>query len=368
KGFCPSFVTITDGEPAWEDQERPAFSADGLPLPETPSLAQPYNVLFTGASGTGVTTVAAVLAMAAHVDGHAASSLDMTGLAQKGGPVLSHIRFARRPHLDQAAKVASGDCDLYLACDPLVGVDPVNIRVADPDLTVAVVSTSEIPTGAMVIDTAVGFPARSSIVDRVTEQVARAVFVDPAATATALFGDEQFANMLMVGVAYQTGALPISADAIESAIGVNGVAVDANVQAFRRGRQLVADPGAVTAAVDAVRPAAPVDEPSPFALDLVARFGDVDDELRNALLLRIDDLVGYQSERYARRFVDDIRQVFTAERPYASTALTAAAARGLHKLMAYKDEYEVARLSADDAFAREVADTFGADARVDVRL
>ncbi|MBE7161369.1 MAG: 2-oxoacid:acceptor oxidoreductase family protein [Williamsia herbipolensis] len=229
-------------------------------------------------------------------------------------------------------------------------------------------STSEIPTGAMVIDTAVGFPARSSIVDRVTEHVARAVFVDPAATATALFGDEQFANMLMVGVAYQTGALPISAAAIERAIGVNGVAVDANVQAFRRGRQLVADPEAVTAAVDALRPAAPVTEPSSFARDLVARFDGVDDGLRSALLTRVDDLVGYQSQRYARRFVDDVHALFVAERRLESTAVTDAATRGLYKLMAYKDEYEVARLSADDEFAREVAATFGDDARVAVRL
>ncbi|MBE7195484.1 MAG: 2-oxoacid:acceptor oxidoreductase family protein, partial [Gordonia polyisoprenivorans] len=242
------------------------------------------------------------------------------------------------------------------------------LRVADPELTVAVVSTSEIPTGAMVIDTAVGFPARSSIVDRVTEHVGRAVFVDPAATATALFGDEQFANMLMVGVAYQTGALPISAAAIERAIGVNGVAVEANVQAFRRGRQLVADPEAVTAAVDALRPPAPLSEPSVFAREQIARFGDLDEDLRSALLTRVDDLVGYQSERYARRYVDDVHGLFVAEQRLGSVAVTGAAVRGLHKLMAYKDEYEVARLSADDAFAREVADTFGDDARVAVRL
>jgi indolepyruvate ferredoxin oxidoreductase len=174
--------------------------------------------------------------------------------------------------------------------------------------------------------------------------------------------------MLMAGVAYQTGALPISAAAIERAIGVNGVAVEANVQAFRRGRQLVADPDAVTAAVDAMRTPAPVSEPSAFARQQTARFTGVGQDLLPALTIRIDDLVGYQSKRYALRFVDDVHALFVVEQRLGSTAATDAAARGLHKLMAYKDEYEVARLSADDAFAREVADTFGDDARVAVRL
>ena len=370
EGDCPSFVTVTPG--AGVRRQRVAdIGADVVPEP--PAVASRlsehgFRMRTTGIGGTGVVTVSQVLATAASLDGLHPRTVDMTGLAQKGGAVVGDLKLATRPHLDQAAKVASADCDLYLACDPLVGVDPVNIKVADPGLTVAVVSTSEIPTGAMVIDTAVGFPARSSIVDRVTEHVARAIFVDPAATATALFGDEQFANMLMVGVAYQTGALPISAAAIERAIGVNGVAVDANVQAFRRGRQLVADPDAVTAAVDALRPAPPVTEPSSTARDLVARFDGVDDDVRTALLVRVDDLIGYQSERYARRFVDDVHALFVAERRLGFTVVTDAAARGLYKLMAYKDEYEVARLTADDAFAREVADTFGDDARVAVRL
>ncbi|GAA1898167.1 indolepyruvate ferredoxin oxidoreductase family protein [Williamsia serinedens] len=369
-GDCPSFVTVTPGSGV--SRRRVAdIGVDVLPVAPAASSRlseHGFRMRTTGIGGTGVVTVSQVLATAASLDGLHARTVDMTGLAQKGGAVVGDLKLATRPHVDQAAKVATGDCDLYLACDPLVGVDPVNLRVADPELTVAVVSTSEIPTGAMVIDTAVGFPARSSIVDRVTEHVARAIFVDAAATATALFGDEQFANMLMVGVAYQTGALPISAAAIERAIGVNGVAVDANVQAFRRGRQLAADPEAVTAAVDALRPPAPLSEPSVFAREQIARFGDLDEDLRSALLTRVDDLVGYQSERYARRYVDDVHGLFVAEQRLGSVAVTGAAVRGLHKLMAYKDEYEVARLSADDEFAREVAATFGDDARVAVRL
>ena len=141
----------------------------------------------------------------------------MTGLAQKGGAVVSDIKVAPHP-LEQAAKVASEDCDLYLVCDPLVGTDPVNLKVTAPDRTVAVVSTTRIPTGAMVIDTSVGFPADSAVHSAVDSRVARTVYLDSGAVSTALFGDEQYANMLMVGAAYQAGALAISAESIERAI------------------------------------------------------------------------------------------------------------------------------------------------------
>ncbi|HBF90857.1 MAG TPA: indolepyruvate ferredoxin oxidoreductase family protein, partial [Hyphomonas atlantica] len=130
RGFCPSFVTIQDGEPAWQDQPRPEFDDAGLPLPETPGLSEPWNVLFTGVGGTGVTTVAAVLAMAAHVDGNAASSLDMTGLAQKGGPVLSHIRFAKEPEMISTGKVPPASADLIIACDLVVAAGGGGPRAA----------------------------------------------------------------------------------------------------------------------------------------------------------------------------------------------------------------------------------------------
>ncbi|MDF0531462.1 indolepyruvate ferredoxin oxidoreductase family protein [Tsukamurella sp. 8F] len=367
KGDCPSFVTVTPGA-GRVVRSVPAIAADDVAAPDAVRRTKDgFAIRVTGIGGTGVVTVSQVLATAAVLDGNVARTVDMTGLAQKGGAVVSDIKVSREP-VEQAAKVASGDCDVYLSCDGLVGVDPMNLKVASPERTTSVVSTTKIPTGAMVIDTSVGYPETARIHDAIDRASLRSVYLDPGALVQSLFGDEQFANMLMVGAAYQTGALPISAGSIESAIELNGVAVDKNLQAFRRGRQAVADPAAVTVAIDALHSIPVAAPPSAFATGLAGRLAGASEELAVLVARRVDELVAYQSEAYARRYAEDVARVFAAERRWDSEELTAGVAQYLHKLMAYKDEYEVARLTQDAAFARQVADEFGADAKKAIRL
>ena len=370
KGDCPSFVTVTPGTTDRTQNATAAeLAADSLPRPTvTRALTGPgtdvATLRITGIGGTGVVTISQILATAATLDGHAARTVDMTGLAQKGGAVVSDVKISNRP-IELAAKVASGTCDLYLACDSLVAADAVNLKVTAPDRTTAVVSTTRIPTGSMVVDTSVGFPSDAQIHDVIDSRVARTVYLDPGALSTELFGHEQYANMLAVGAAYQAGALPISAESVERAIGLNGVAVAANTQAFRRGRQVVADPDAVRAEIARLHPVVTAPEPSEWAQSQVAALGSIDDELAHTIAVRVDDLVGYADERYAREYLDAVARV---HRSSAGNELTDAVARNLYKLMAYKDEYEVARLTADPTFAAQVADQYGADAKVAVRL
>ncbi|MFW0791352.1 indolepyruvate ferredoxin oxidoreductase family protein [Gordonia sp. CPCC 205333] len=360
KGDCPAFVTVTPGSD--RARERVPALANSLPEPDrSPIATGNFTIRVTGIGGTGVVTVSQVLATAAVLDGNCARTVDMTGLAQKGGAVVSDLKVSAEP-TEQAAKVASDDCDVYLACDQLVGADPVNLKVASASKTVAVVSTATVPTGSMVVDTQVGFPAAAQVYSSIDARVARAVYLNAAALSEELFDDEQYANMMMVGAAYQTGALLISAESIERAIELNGVAVEANIQAFRRGRQAVADPDGVAAAADSVRVSVAEYAPSDAARRATAEF---DGELASTVTRRYDELIAYQNEEYARRYLFDVTRV---HRSGLGEQFTIAVARNLFKLMAYKDEYEVARLTGDTAFAAEVADTFGADAKVAVRL
>ncbi|MFW0795684.1 indolepyruvate ferredoxin oxidoreductase family protein [Gordonia sp. CPCC 205515] len=366
KGDCPSFVTVTPGTKR-AAAKAPAIADAVLPAPTLPTLRDTFSMRVTGIGGTGVVTVSQVLATAAVLDGHAARTVDMTGLAQKGGAVVSDVKVSP-DGIEQAAKVASDDCDLYLVCDPLVGTDPVNLKVAAADKTIAVVSTTEIPTGLMVIDTSVGFPAAAQVHAAIDAKVSRAVYLDPGELSTSLFGDEQFANMMMVGAAYQAGALAITAESIEQAIDLNGVAVEANTQAFRRGRQVVADADAITQTIHELHGStAEVTElqPSAHALAAVAVLGQLDDDLTRSIAIRYDELIAYQDERYAREYLDVVARVHRADH---GDSLTDAVARNLYKLMAYKDEYEVARLTADPAFAAQIAEQYGDDAKVAIRL
>ncbi|HEY9315303.1 indolepyruvate ferredoxin oxidoreductase family protein [Williamsia sp.] len=365
KGDCPSFVTVIPS-----DKERVRHTVadiDNAVLPEpfsSKSIDDGFTLRVTGIGGTGVVTVSQVIATAAVLDGHVARTVDMTGLAQKGGAVVSDVKVSAGV-VEQAAKVATGDCDMYLSCDGLVGVDPANLKVASPDKTTAVVSTTKIPTGAMVIDTSVSYPDNTAIADSINHSVARAIYLDPGALTLDLFGDEQYANMLMVGAAYQSGAMPISAASIERAVELNGVAVERNLQAFRRGRQVVANRGEVTAAIAAAHPAPTPWQPSADAVRLTSELTALRPAVLQVVQYRVDELIAYQNIAYAGEYVAFVTHV--AQRS-GMDDLTDAVARNLFKLMAYKDEYEVARLTHDAAFAAEVADQFGDDAKVAVRL
>lgn len=232
-GDCPSFVTVV---PTGRKQHRKLgeLTADAVPAPASPGSPD-FTVRITGIGGTGVVTVTQILATAAVLDGRHVRTLDQTGLAQKGGAVVSDLKVTAEP-VAQAAKLATAECDLYLACDALVGADATNLGVADPGRTTAVVSTTEVPTGRMVVDTTVAFPSPGSVLAPLEAAAARTVSLDARGLAETLFDDDQFANVLQLGAAFQTGVIGLPAAALERAIELNGTAVAANLQAFRRGR------------------------------------------------------------------------------------------------------------------------------------
>jgi indolepyruvate ferredoxin oxidoreductase len=360
QGDCPSFVTVVPRGTA----RRPARSAfrveRALPEPEL-RVGRRCHLFMTGIGGTGVVTVNQILGTAAMLDGKWVRGLDQTGLSQKGGPVVSHLKIYDEPEA-VSNKVGAGEADTYLGFDILVATTPSNLDRARPDRTLAVVSTSRVPTGAMVTSPAVTFPdlaALRAAIDRVTRKDEN-VYLDAVALAEALFDDHMAANMIVLGAAYQAGGIPVSAAAIERAIALNGVAVEINTQAFRAGRLAVVDPAW---AEQVRRPRLGAAEARP-ALDAEAR-ALVDSvgatgELRRLLEIRVPELMAYQDASYARQYVAFVQRVRQAEALAVpgQSRLSEAVARSLFKLMAYKDEYEVARLHLASALPRQLADVY----------
>jgi indolepyruvate ferredoxin oxidoreductase len=358
-GDCPSFLSVTPGAAAAVrpgSRSRSRSWATAVEAPAEPAAlfdADGFAMRITGVGGTGVVTIAQILATAAAAEGRQVRALDQTGLAQKGGAVVSDLKIGAGP-FEHAAKLADGECDLYLGCDSLVATDGGNLRVADAGRTVAVVSTAEVPTGQMVVDTGKHFPATGQVMAAVEGSVASARFLDAAGLARELFDDEQYANMILVGVAYQAGALPIGAEAIEHAIGLNGVAVEANIAAFRRGRLSVSGP-------------AP-SQPDAEHEDLDEGTGQTS-SLAQLLARRVPELEAYQDRAYASAYQDIVERVRAREAAVTGTDLLArTVAANLFKLAAYKDEYEVARLSLDPALTARIEEQFGPGARYAYRL
>jgi indolepyruvate ferredoxin oxidoreductase len=367
-GDCPSFVTVrapssrAAARPARTRPEPPAVPDREWRAPEGTS-----DVFLAGIGGTGIVTVNQVLGSAAVRDGLAVHGVDQTGLSQKAGPVTSHLRVAAgAAGLAPANRVGPAQAGCYLAFDGLVGADAKNLVYADPGRTVAVVSTSEVPTGAMVRDATVAAPDGATLLARISASARELVALDASAAAQALFGDTMPATFLLVGAAYQAGALPFSAAAVEWAIELNGVAVAANTAAFRWGRVAVADPEAFAAATSAPG-AGPAGPPVlPAGVDL----GELAGETRRLAAVRAAQLVGFQDERTARRYVAAVRAAWRAERvlPGDRTEFSEAVARGLHHLTAYKDEYEVARLLTDPGFEARLAAEVPGGRRMRYRL
>ena len=371
-GDCPSFVTVVPGRPV--ERDRVADLADDAippPVDETVSGAADFAMRITGIGGTGVVTVSQILATAAVLEGRHARALDQTGAAQKGGAVVGDVRVTAEP-VECSPKIPAGGADLYLVCDELVGADPRNLVVASPQRTVAVVSSTRTPTGSMVVDTGVTYPQADSVAAVLEPAMRRTLRLDPAGLSMQCFGSAQYANLVLVGVAYQAGALPIGAAAIEQAIELNGVSVHANVQAFRRGRQSVADPDSLVSAIALAHKGVRVagaraghgkrgGEPPAYRSEA---------SLAELVAHRRAELVDYQDERYAGRYAAFVEQVRAAESAAVpgSERLARAVAHHLHKLMAYKDEYEVARLATLPEVQAELADLFGSDAQASVML
>jgi indolepyruvate ferredoxin oxidoreductase len=330
-----------------------------------------------GVGGTGVVTVSQIIQMAAMLDGKHAYGLDQTGLAQKGGPVVSDVRIARDP-IEGSNKASAGAADLLLGFDVLGAANPKNLLVADSERTVAVVNTHAVPTAAMVTDTGIKFPALERNVKAIEKATRGAdnVYVDAEALSIALFGDHMPTNTLLIGAAYQAGCLPLSKDALEQAIRLNGAAVEKNLAAFAWGRAVVAAPGAVREVMDGGAGTAGDTVPAPQELageaaEIVDATG-AEGELRRLLEVRVPELIAYAgSARLARRYADEVMAVAAEERRRGApgeTAIAEAFARNLYKLLAYKDEYEVARLHLDATERSKVDATFGDGAKVYVMI
>jgi indolepyruvate ferredoxin oxidoreductase len=350
KGFCPSFVTIEGAT-----LKKPAVTAPvaELPLPPDPvlpPLGQTYGIVVTGVGGTGIVTVGAILGMAAHLEGKGVGVLDMAGLAQKGGAVQSHIRLAHKPDDIHAIRVAARDADLVIGGDIVVAGSKKVLAAAIPGRTTMVINTAEVLPGDFTRNTEFVLP---------TERLKRAItnaagrdrthFVEASRIATALLGQSIGANMFLVGYAYQLGALPLSAAAIEQALELNGEAVAMNVAAFRWGRRAAADLKAVEAKA-----------PRPETIDPARKLSQSFDEVVER---RVAFLTDYQDAAYAGRYrslVERARAIETAKAP-GKSGLADAVARYLFKLMAYKDEYEVARLYTDPSFERQVRNDIGGE-------
>ncbi|GAA2389662.1 indolepyruvate ferredoxin oxidoreductase family protein [Dactylosporangium salmoneum] len=351
-GDCPSFVTVRTTVPATRRSPRPRRADPDAPLPEPTDKAavgnRTYGIYLVGIGGTGVVTVNQVLATAALLDGLHTAGLDQTGMSQKAGAVVSHLQIGAAPVDARTAAVSDGQADLYLVFDALSGAAPQHLARTDPQRTVAVVASSLTPTSAVVTNTATSLPPADTLLERIRAAAGRTTAVDAAQLSRALLGDETTANVLLLGVAYQAGALPLSGASIEEAIRLNGVAVEDNIAAFRAGRRHVVSPAAIGAPAAAIRPGAAGLDPSPGARAAAGRLLDavsLPDAVREIAEPRAGELVDYQHARLAERYADTVRRVAAAEAErFGTDAVSAEFARYLYKLLAYKDEYEVARL------------------------
>jgi indolepyruvate ferredoxin oxidoreductase len=341
EGDCPSFITVIAAKDGRPEMRRPDIE---LPEPELRAGSEDVRVRVVGIGGTGVLTVSQVLEWAMLLDGRHANGVLQTGLSQKAGPVVSDLHLATTTPA-QSVNFSSGAADLLLGCDVLGAATAQNLRVADPRRTIAVVSDSIVPTGRMVVD--VDTPAPSAMAARAAIDAAtRAeenVYVDAQRIAERMLDDVAPANVVVLGAAWQLGLLPVSLNALQDAFRLNGVAVERNLAALEWGRAWVAVPAVVLDAM-ADKPAEPqLDRRANELIDGVTREAGA---LRRALEVRLEDLIGWGGRRAAARYVEAVARVHDveSERVPGSTRLSEAVARGLHKLMAYKDEYEVARL------------------------
>jgi indolepyruvate ferredoxin oxidoreductase len=347
KGFCPSFVTVHGGKP-----KRSAVVSGAAPLPpltdpELPAIDQTYGIIVTGIGGTGIVTIGAILGMAAHLEGKAVGVLDMAGLAQKGGAVASHIRIAHKPEDIHAIRIAARGADLVLGGDIVVAGTKKVLAAVEPGVTTMVVNSAEVLPGEFTRNADFSLPTARLKRAIATAAGGAAHFVDASRIAAAVAGQTIAANMVMLGYAYQLGALPLSAHAIETAIALNGEAAAMNTAAFRWGRCAAADPAAVE------KLAAPAAGTLTDARVLSETFDQM-------VARRVDYLTAYQNAAYGQRYRERVEAAKAAEaaKAPAKCGLAEAVARNLFKLMAYKDEYEVARLYGNGEFLRQVAQEF----------
>ncbi|WP_346836623.1 indolepyruvate ferredoxin oxidoreductase family protein [Microbulbifer sp. SAOS-129_SWC] len=344
-GFCPSFVTVEGGELKKPPVQSLAQSLDaaiaGLPAAPQADLDQPLSILVAGIGGSGVLTVAALLGMAAHLEEKGSTTLYFTGLSQKNGAVVAHVKVAAKPDNITTARIRDGAAELLLGCD-MVTAAGQRTKFATGKMR-ALVNTAEVPVAAFVRNNELAFPADAT--EQSIESLSAEYFAfDANKYAQALFGDTVASNLMVMGYACQQGLLPIGEAALERAIELNGVAVETNLRAFRAGRLLAVNPQAIEQLAVPAQPVKLV-EPQEGVEQLLVRLSS--------------ELTGYQSAAYAGHFTRAIERLHNAEKALGGDGeLTRTAARSLHKAMAYKDEYEVARLYSGADFQRQLRETF----------
>jgi indolepyruvate ferredoxin oxidoreductase len=351
KGFCPSFVTVHGAKLKQGTGIAGAHALAPLPEPKLPAITKTHDIIVTGVGGTGIVTIGGILGMAAHLEGKGVGILDMAGLAQKGGAVYSHIRIAERPEDIHAIRIAAGGADLVLGGDIVVAGNKKVLAAVKHGTTEMVINVAEVLPGDFTRNADFSLPTerlkRAILTDAGAEKTH---FIDATRAATALFGNSIATNIFLVGYAYQLGAIPLSAAAITQAIELNGEAVETNQAAFHWGRRAACEPAAVEALI----------QPPPEAASDARRLSQSFDEM---VARRVAFLTAYQNAAYAtryRRWVDRAMAVEAARAP-GKSGLADAVGRYLFKLMAYKDEYEVARLYADESFAKQVRNEIGGE-------
>jgi indolepyruvate ferredoxin oxidoreductase len=344
-------VTVSGAKPKKLAGQAKALALPKVPEPKLPSLDDaPWACIVTGVGGTGVVTIGAILGMAAHLEGRGCGMIDMAGLAQKGGAVFSHIRLAKTPEDIHAIRVSAGMSDLVLGCDLVVSGSKKVLASVKQSGTLFVVNTAEVMPGDFTRKPDYSLPA-----ERLKRGIASAAgagkshFLDANRIAVVLFGQSIAANMFLLGFAFQKGGVPLSADALERAIELNGEAVPMNREAFRWGRAVAHQPELVNDVLAVLKTS-----------DAQTLSQSLDEVIKR----RSAFLTAYQNVSYAERYLDLVSQVRDAEARVnaASSALSEAVARSLFKLMAYKDEYEVARLYTSPAFLTQLNDTFDGQA------
>ncbi|MDH5306391.1 MAG: indolepyruvate ferredoxin oxidoreductase family protein [Myxococcales bacterium] len=354
-GLCPAFVSVRRARlrSALDAGEDEGASAEDVPLAVPPALDAPWNLVITGIGGTGVVTLGALIGMAAHLEGKASTVLDMTGLAQKGGAVFSHVRIGRTSAAIHTPRIPTGKAHALLACDLVVAASRDAIVKLDAETTRCVVNTHVVPTAEFVLNNDVDYDPTRFLT--LIHEYSRSIDpIDATGIATRLLGDGVAANVFMLGYAYQKGLVPLSPEAIERAIELNRMAVDLNLRAFRWGRRAAHDPAALRRRIGL---SVAVDANAPRSLDALIEH-------------RAQSLARYQGEALARRYrsaLDAVRAAETRARP-GCEALAEAVARSYYKLLAYKDEYEVARLYTDGAFREKLDAQLEPGYRVELHL
>jgi indolepyruvate ferredoxin oxidoreductase len=351
EGFCPSFVTVHGGGLRKPEAMAGGIEAATLPEPQHPALDRPWNILIPGVGGSGVTTLGALLGMAAHLEGKGCTVLDQAGLAQKFGPVVTHIRIAAKQDDIYAVRIAAGETDLLLGCDLVVAAGDDSLTRLNDQISHAVINSHESATAEFTRNPDAQVPGkamREALVEAVGAE--KTHFIDATYLATRLLGDSIATNLFLLGFAYQQGLLPLSAEAIEKAISINGVAAELNQQAFRWGRRASLEREAVEKLA----------RPSELVEPLCQTLEEIVD-------WRVDFLTRYQNAAYAKRYrakVEQVRALDTAD----DLALSKAVARYYFKLLAYKDEYEVARLYSEPEFRQQLEAQFEGDYKLQFHL